>query len=132
MIFTRKPKRPKAIWTTVPGALPVPTADKVAKAPKARQRIKQVSANREEELREYRRESRKWIKEQKAQGIKCPVTGRPVSEVHHSRGRVGSLLNEKQFWVAVSRQGHYWIHENPMLARMANLLAEVGDWNKQV
>lgn len=34
-------------------------------------------------------------------------------EVHHKGGRVGKLLNDQSLWLAVSRKGHNYIHDNP-------------------
>ena len=34
-------------------------------------------------------------------------------DIHHKRGRFGSRLNETEFWMAVSREGHDAIHKNP-------------------
>ncbi|MCF0059882.1 hypothetical protein MUK70_11590 [Dyadobacter chenwenxiniae] len=39
----------------------------------------------------------------------------PAEEIHHSRGR-GKYLNNVSTWIAVSRIGHIWIHENVLLA----------------
>jgi hypothetical protein len=41
--------------------------------------------------------------------IKIPLS----TEIHHKRGRFGSRLNAEEFWMAVSREGHNWIHNNP-------------------
>jgi len=52
----------------------------------------------------------------------------PVAEVHHTRGRIGTLLNDERYWLAVSRIGHRWIHEHPQAARERGWLAERGSW----
>lgn len=36
-----------------------------------------------------------------------------ATEIHHKAGRVGKLLNYVPYWLAVSRDAHVWIHENP-------------------
>jgi len=36
-----------------------------------------------------------------------------ATEIHHIRGRVGSLLTDKNFFLAVSAEAHRKIHENP-------------------
>ena len=41
----------------------------------------------------------------------------PATEVHHTNGREGERLNDQEYWLAVSREGHQWIHANPELAR---------------
>lgn len=53
----------------------------------------------------------------------CPVIGTlekrllRSTEIHHKAGRVGKLLNDTHFWLAVSREGHVWIHNHANLAR---------------
>ncbi len=34
-------------------------------------------------------------------------------EIHHRKGRVGNLLYDQSYFMAVSREGHNWIHANP-------------------
>lgn len=36
-----------------------------------------------------------------------------TTEVHHKAGRVGKLYLDVSKWLAVSRQGHRYIHDNP-------------------
>jgi hypothetical protein len=50
-------------------------------------------------------------------------------DVHHSRGRVGTLLIDTRFWKAVSRKAHDWIGEHPEEARALGLLCQPGEWN---
>lgn len=52
-------------------------------------------------------------------------------QIHHSRGRLGKLLLDQRYWLAVSAAGHEWIHRNQTQARAIGLLCAVGDWNKQ-
>lgn len=58
----------------------------------------------------------------------CPVTGQPTTDIHHKSGRVGfadqwarinniPLLLDTRFWLAVSRDGHRQIEENPTWAK---------------
>lgn len=52
----------------------------------------------------------------------CPVVAQiydrsvRTTEVHHKAGRVGKLYLDTSKWLAVSRKGHNWIHDNPKLA----------------
>lgn len=50
-------------------------------------------------------------------------------EIHHVRGRIGRLLNDQRFWLAVSTAGHNWIHNNMDAARGLGLLCQKGQWN---
>jgi hypothetical protein len=54
-----------------------------------------------------------------------------ATEIHHSRGRLGALLTDTRYFVAVCQSCHRWIHDHPGKARQLNLLCEMGDWNKQ-
>ncbi|KPE51003.1 hypothetical protein [Chryseobacterium indologenes] len=58
----------------------------------------------------------------------CPVTGQETTDVHHKMGRIGfadqwarinnvPLLLDSRFWLAVSREGHRQIEENPTWAK---------------
>lgn len=53
-----------------------------------------------------------------------------ATELHHARGRVGSLLTDTRFIIPVCAAGHRAIHEHPEAARKAGLLCKKGDWNK--
>ena len=49
----------------------------------------------------------------------CPITKWPATEVHHKwcgKDRAKYYLDEST-WMAVSRDGHNWIHDNPKEAR---------------
>jgi hypothetical protein len=47
----------------------------------------------------------------------CPIKGVPTTEVHHKKGRIGTLLIEIEFWVALSREGHDYVEDNPVWAK---------------
>ena len=47
----------------------------------------------------------------------CPITGKKTTEIHHKKGRVGSLFLDIRYWLAVSREGHKKIEENPEWAK---------------
>lgn len=36
-----------------------------------------------------------------------------TTDVHHKAGRIGDLLLDVSYWLAVSRKGHTFIHDNP-------------------
>jgi len=49
---------------------------------------------------------------------KCEVNNSHKStEIHHISGRNGDRLNDVKFFLAVCRECHRWIHENPKEAR---------------
>ncbi len=43
----------------------------------------------------------------------CPITKTPTTDVHHKKGRVGSLYLDETHWVALSREGHKFVEEHP-------------------
>lgn len=49
----------------------------------------------------------------------CPITGYPATEIHHKycgKDRDKYYLDTTT-WIAVSRDGHNWIHDNPKESR---------------
>ena len=56
------------------------------------------------------------------------ISGR-LNEVHHTRGRAGTLLTDERHWIAVSKLGHRWIHEHPAEARARGWICAEGKWN---
>lgn len=93
----------------------------------------------------YRAEAEAFVRERVRRGLTCEVVnsvselrfgqryGWPVSnrltEIHHTRGRLGSLLMDKRFWMAVSKAGHRYIHSHPAEARRRGWICEAGLWN---
>jgi len=98
-------------------------------------RIKPISDRQKERLKLYEATKKTWWKE--FEGTWCPVMqtlfGRRVKvrELHHCRGRTSSLLCNTRHFLAVSKQGHRFIHDNPGLARRHGWLADRGDWGRE-
>lgn len=89
--------------------------------------IRRISNSRARQLKEYSKLKRAFLK----QHPYCAVfPARRASDIHHIRGRTGRLLLDTRYWLAVSRAGHNWIHQNPALARQRGFLAPLGQWNK--
>lgn len=151
-----KPKKPKALWTTLPNCgkeierqeslrAAIKDARKVAKEMIKRKRIAPISKKRQATSKEYREKAAAFVKAAIGNGQICEVVmtipelrdgmkyGHRISanlnEVHHKRGRRGSLLTDERFWMPVSKQGHRFIHEHPDEARKHGWLCEVGQWN---
>lgn len=54
----------------------------------------------------------------------CPITKYPATEIHHTycgKDRAKYYLDTTT-WIAVSRDGHNWIHDNPKEARELGFL----------
>ena len=78
---------------------------------KQRKPINKFSKKRLKQNQEYLSEREKFLLD--PQNQICPITGNQTTEVHHSAGRIGKLLLYVPYWIAVSRSGHNWIHDNP-------------------
>lgn len=59
--------------------------------------------------------------------VKC---GKSATEVHHTRGKIGPLLCDERFFMAVCRKCHDWIGNNIEAARARGWICEKGLWNK--
>ncbi len=101
-------------------------AEKKPKEIKARKPIPRVSKKRAVEDAKYTAAKIQYMS--KVENRICPVTGQVTTDVHHKKGRVGfadqwarinniSLLLDTRFWLAVSRDGHRQIEENPSWAK---------------
>lgn len=53
-----------------------------------------------------------------------------ANQVHHSRGRVSTLLLDERFWIPLCAGAHDFVGEHPNMAREQKLLCAVGDWNR--
>jgi hypothetical protein len=93
---------------------------------KPRKPIPKVSKKRAVENAKYT--VKKIIFMSKPENKICPVTGQPTTDIHHKAGRVGfadswarinniPLLLDERFWLAVSREGHRQIEEQPEWAK---------------
>ncbi len=40
-----------------------------------------------------------------------------ATDVHHSRGKLGSLMNDERYWIPLCRTCHRWAHDNIAMAR---------------
>ncbi len=93
-------------------------------AQKPVKRFMRPSSKRMTKLRRLYLEIRnQWIS-----GKTCAVHGRPcrATECHHVRGRTGTLLIDKRFWIPVCTAGHAWIHEEIQAARAQGFIQKWG------
>ena len=121
----------KALWTeTFP--------EQVKKRPqrkreqKPRKRVNPMSKKRQAQSREYVRKAAEF--KRRNQSCKAGIASNcshKTKDVHHQRGRVGSLLLDQRYWIPVCRECHDWIGANPQQARAAGLICEAGKWNSQ-
>lgn len=84
--------------------------------------IKKVSEKRAKKDKAYSILRKLFLAEPKNQY--CKITGHPTIEVHHTfcgKDRDKYYLDTTT-WMAVSRDGHNWIHEHPKEARQLGYL----------
>jgi hypothetical protein len=74
------------------------------------QGINKVSKNKAKELAEYTVKRKKFLQENN----RCAVYPKLMAtQVHHRKGRVGSLFLDEKYWLPVSALGHKWVEEHP-------------------
>jgi hypothetical protein len=93
---------------------------------KRRVPLRRVSTGRRKLNALYGKLARAFLEKHPTCALRQPA---PSEEIHHKRGRAGTLLIDQRFWAAVSRIAHQWIQNNPVAARSLGLLAEEGLWN---
>jgi hypothetical protein len=79
--------------------------------------IPQVSKKRKVEMLQYSVLRTEFLAKKENQV--CPITKQQTIEVHHTycgKDRAKNYLDVST-WLAVSREGHNWIHDNPKEAR---------------
>lgn len=77
--------------------------------------IKKVSDKRKVENLQYT--ANRIVFLNKPENRICPITGQPTTDIHHKKGRTGSLFLDEKYWVALSREGHKQVEENPEWAK---------------
>ena len=66
------------------------------------------------ELAIYRSRRDKYMTEHPNCECNC---GKPSQDLHHKNGRTGKMVYNVKYFMAVSRECHNRIHENPTLSR---------------
>lgn len=85
-------------------------------------KIPKVSEKRKAENEAYKLLRENFLKQDKNKI--CPITGKQATEIHHTysgKDRAKYYLITST-WIAVSREGHNWIHEHPKEARQKGYL----------
>jgi len=83
--------------------------------PKVLKKIAPISEKRKVENLKY--QSQRIIFLGKPENKICPITKKPTTDIHHSKGRIGSLFLDERYWIALSREGHKRVEENPEWAK---------------
>lgn len=134
----------KALWTTMKGGLKPNGKPKQER----RKRILGISKRMAWKRGVYLKQRKAFLKanpcchacwaimrqlskepDRKSLMLKLKWTAHPTTDIHHIRGR-GKWMLDENYWVAVCRKAHDFIHDKPEIAREAGLLAKRGDWMK--
>jgi hypothetical protein len=83
--------------------------------------IKQRSDKRSAEEKEYGRERQKFLRAHKSCVAKLSGCKGRSCDIHHMKGRIGTLLLEQKYWISVCRECHEWIENNPKDAKLLGL-----------
>jgi hypothetical protein len=89
--------------------------------------VNPTTPKRAKQKAEYLKLRRQWLKEHET--CEAPMCMGRATEIHHKRGRIGELLNDTRYWLALCEPCHRWVHEHPKAARDAGLLCQLGEWN---
>jgi hypothetical protein len=86
--------------------------------------MKRISDRQRQRLKEYAVARGRFMQE----SPNCQRCGEKATELHHSRGRIGSLLTDLRWFIGLCHSCHDFVHNNPNEARKAGLLCEKGKW----
>jgi hypothetical protein len=82
-------------------------------------RIKSVSDKKLVELKQYRLLRDEYLATHKV--CEHPECSNPSEDLHHAKGRLGSLLTDTRYFKALCRKCHRWVEENPTDAKSMGL-----------
>jgi hypothetical protein len=98
---------------------------------KAKRKLDRANQYRLEKIESAKTRGKAWLTEL------CSIFGAcercetlSILDVHHVRGRAGTLLCDQRYWKLVCSCCHRWIHDNPEQARNGGWLAERGEWGR--
>lgn len=91
-------------------------------------KIRPVSERMKLKLKEYAKVKRKYLKAHPV--CECEGCDWKSNDIHHKRGRTGSLLSDERYFMAMCRLHHDWCHQWPDQARRHGWTAPVGQWGK--
>lgn len=84
--------------------------------------INSRSENRLAEEKIYEKKKKVYMDNHKICECGC---GRASNDLHHKAGRVGKLLYDENYFMAVNRFCHGWIHANPKESRKKGWLITI-------
>ena len=123
ILWKSNPKACKSCWLKIKAQESLSHSDstKLPQKPKSRSyRIKSVSDKKLVELKEYRKKRDAFMKGKLCEFPECKEK---ATDLHHAKGRTGSLLTDERYFKALCRSHHRWIEENPTDAKSMGLSA---------
>lgn len=83
-----------------------------------KKRLRRVSKKRAKQLNEYKEIRKEYL----LLNSRCERCYNQATEIHHKNGRSGKKLNDTNFFMAICRECHTFIHENPKESRQRGWL----------
>lgn len=84
---------------------------------KPKKPISKFSDKKLQELKEYRKERDKYIKENTICEAKLSNCTHIATDIHHKAGRIGKLLCDTKYFISLCRSCHSFIEVNPKFAK---------------
>ena len=84
-------------------------------------KIKPISESHKKTLNEYKPIRESYLLEHKYCEAKLKGCKRIATELHHKAGKIGKLYTDDNNFLAVCRNCHTWIEENPKKAKELGL-----------
>lgn len=97
------------------------------KPPKPKRWIRKVSKNQAKRNYRYSKTLSDFLK----RNPWCRMCGEKSQTAHHTRGRLGPLLFDTRYMMAVCNLCHDHCHRYIQESRENGWIAQKGDWNKQ-
>lgn len=129
-ILNRQRKHGPALWVSLRDAKKPAQAQSATKPVKTPPRARRSARRRSKRMAKLMA----YYRERKASFLnaypKCAVyKWEFANQIHHIRGRAGTLLLDERFWIAVSISGHALIHDDIERARRMLYICPRGEWN---
>lgn len=79
-------------------------------------RIKSLSYKRKKEVDLYNTYTRPLFFSNSKNRV-CRRCSKESTDIHHSQGKIGSLLNDMDYFIPLCRECHTWVEEHPKQAK---------------
>lgn len=83
--------------------------------------MRQISKKQSANLRIYKKVREKYLSDNPNCQAKLIICSYDATEIHHKKGRIGNLLQDDNYFLAVCRSCHRWIEENPAKSKELGL-----------